>query len=383
MISTTRISSVIIVLTAFVALISGMGAGLARLGWHMDTMSSNWLLIHGPLMISGFLGTLICTERAVAIASRYPLSIIVPIINAVGTVTLLLMPHAIAAKILLTAGSIGLLVLFGLMLRLHPSRDMIVMALGAFCWGLGNGLWLGGHAVYQVVHLWVAFLVLTIVGERLELSRIRRLTPRAEQLFISAVSVYLSGVFLTIFNLDWGMRLLGTGAILQVAWLLRYDIARRTILQKGLPRYIAACLLTAYIWLGFAGLMALWKGAVYAGFDYSLILHAFLLGFVFSMIFGHMPIILPALTGLKLEYSPLFYGHLMLLHLTLLIRSTANLIQSVSIGQWGGLFNVLTILLFMGVTIFTLLRSNMPHRASAVEGELETETIEQSQELQR
>lgn len=369
MASTTRISSVIIVLIAFVALIGGMGAGLARLGWRMDTMSSNWLLIHGSLMISGFLGTLICTERAVAIASRYPLSMLVPIINAVGTVTLLLMPHAIAAMILLTAGSMGLLVLFSMMLRLHPSKDMVVMALGAFCWVLGNVLWLGGHPVYEVVHLWAAFLVLTIVGERLELSRVRRLTPRAEQLFIIAVSSYLGGAFLTIFNLDWGMRVLGIGAVLLAAWLLRYDIARRTILQNGLPRYIAACLLTGYIWLGFAGLMALWKGAVYAGFDYSLILHAFLLGFVFSMIFGHMPIILPALTGLKLEYSPLFYGHLMLLHITLVIRSTGNLIQSVSIGQWGGLFNVLTVLLFIGVTMFTLLRSNMPHRASAVEVE--------------
>jgi hypothetical protein len=369
MASTTRISSVIIVLIAFVALIGGMGAGLARLGWRMDTMSSSWLLIHGPLMISGFLGTLICTERAVAIASRYPLSILVPIINAAGTVTLLLMPHAIAAKALLTAGSIGLLVLFSVMLRLHPSRDMIVMAFGAFCWVLGNGLWLRGYPVPEIVHLWVAFLVLTIVGERLELSRVRRLTQRAEQLFIIAVSIYMSGVFFTIFNLDWGIRVLGIGAVLIAAWLLQYDIARRTIFQNGLPRYIAACLLTGYIWLGFAGLMAMWKGAVYGGFDYSLILHAFLLGFVFSMIFGHMPIILPALTGLKLEYSPLFYGHLMLLHITLVIRSTGNLIQSVSIGQWGGLFNVLTVLLFMGVTMFTLLRSNMPHRASTVEVE--------------
>jgi len=58
------------VLIVIMALLGGLGSGLARLGWPMDPMSQNWLLIHGPLMISGFLGTLICLERGVALASR-------------------------------------------------------------------------------------------------------------------------------------------------------------------------------------------------------------------------------------------------------------------------------------------------------------------------
>ena len=69
------------------ALLGGLGSGLARLGWQMDSMSQNRILIHGPLMISGFLGTLICLERAVALASRYRWSLIVPVVNALETLT--------------------------------------------------------------------------------------------------------------------------------------------------------------------------------------------------------------------------------------------------------------------------------------------------------
>lgn len=348
-------------LTVVVALLGGLGAGLARLGWQMDSMSQSWILIHGPLMISGFLGTLICLERAVALASRYRWSLIVPGVNALGAILLLAMRDALVAKLVLTMGSVGLLVLFGFMLRLHPSRDVVIMALGTACWVLGNALWASGQAVYQVVHLWTAFLILTIVGERLELSRVRRLTRNSENLLILSVAVYMAGVIWTIFNLNTGVRVLGIGAILMAGWLLRYDIARRTIQQTGLTRYIAACLLAGYIWLGFGGLLAVWHGAIYAGPAYESVLHAFLLGFVFSMIFGHAPIIIPALTGLQLQYKTVFYGHLSLLHLTLIYRMYGNLVGDFEARQWGALLNVCAVLLFLGVMMTTVIRTNIEH----------------------
>ena len=349
---------IVLLLAVAAALLGGLGSGLARLGWPMESVSQGWILVHGPLMISGFLGTLIGLERAVALAARYRWSLLVPAVNALGAVALLLLPDSSVPRLLLTLGSLGLVGLFGLMLRLHPSRDVLIMALGTACWLAGNALWLVGQPVYQVVHLWTAFLILTIVGERLELSRVRRLTRTSENLLALAAAVYLAGVVLTVFNLDAGVRLLGVGAVLLAAWLLRFDIARRTIRQTGLPRYIAACLLAGYFWLGFGGLMAVMKGAIYAGPDYAVILHAFLLGFVFSMIFGHAPIILPALTGLKLTYTPVFYGHWLLLHLTLIYRTYGSLSGQFTVQQNGGLFNVLTILLFLGVTLVTVFRSN-------------------------
>jgi hypothetical protein len=349
---------ILMLLTVLMALLGGLGSGLARLGWQMDPLSQNRILVHGPLMICGFLGTLICLERAVALASRYRWSLVVPLINAAGAGALLLARDAIIAKILLTGGSLGLLILFGLMLRLYPSRDMVIMALGTACWVVGNALWVAGQPIFQVVHLWTAFLVLTIVGERLELSRVRRLTPYMEQMLVLAVSVYLMGVSLSIFNLNVGIRLLGIGAVLMAAWLLRYDVARRTIYKTGLPRYIAACLLIGYVWLAVGGVIGVWKGALYAGPDYAAMLHAFLLGFVFSMIFGHAPIIVPALTGLRLNYHPIFYGHLLLLHGALAYRTYGSLVLDGNAQRWGGLMNVVAVLLFIIVTGSVLYRSN-------------------------
>ncbi|MCC7206757.1 MAG: hypothetical protein IT323_05595 [Anaerolineae bacterium] len=350
---------VLMLVVVAVALLGGLGAGLARLGVPMDAFSQSWAIVHGPLMISGFLGTLICLERAVALAAFRKWSMAVPLVNALGALALLLARDSILAKALLTAGSLGLVLMFGVMLRLHPTRDIAIMAAGAACWLVGNILWLAGAPVFQAVHWWTAFLILTIVGERLELSRVRRLTPVSVRLLLLATGIYLLGTLLTLVRLDLGMRVLGLGAISMAAWLLRYDVARRTIRQTGLTRYIAACLLSGYVWLGIGGLIAIWKAPVASGLDYESVLHAFLLGFVFSMIFGHMPLILPALSGLRLNYHPLFYMNLVLLHVTLVARILGNLTPDFALRQWGGLLNVITVLLFLAMTILTLARSNL------------------------
>lgn len=349
---------ILFALTVITALLGGMGAGLARLGWGMDSLSKGWMLVHGPLMICGFLGTLICLERGVALASRVRLSLAVPAVNAVGALALLLWPDSSAAKALLTAGSAGLVLLFAYMYRLHPSRDVGIMSAGAISWLVGNVLWLSGQPVHMTVHWWAAFLILTIVGERLELSRVRRLTRTQQTLLVLTVAVYLFGIALTQIQLELGVRVLGTGAILMAAWLLRYDVARRTVRQTGLPRYIAACLLLGYFWLGVGGAIAIWKGLLIAGPNYEMVLHAFLLGFVFSMIFGHMPIILPALTGLQVAFHPLFYVHLALLHLTLAYRIYGNLVLDQTARRWGGMLNVTAILLFLFVTAVTVIRAS-------------------------
>jgi len=106
-------------------------------------------------------------------------------------------------------------------------------------------------------------------------------------------------------------------------------------------------------------MLGVWKGALYAGPDYAAMLHAFLLGFVFSMIFGHAPIIVPALTGLRLAYSPIFYGHLILLHVMLAYRTYGSLAHDLEAQRWAGLFNVVAVLLFTGVTAGVLYRSNL------------------------
>ena len=57
-----------------------------------------------------------------------------------------------------------------------------------------------------------------------------------------------------------------------------------------------------YVWLlaaGLLGSLGRWLFMAAAGPAW----HALLLGFVFSMVFGHAPIILPALTGVRPRYA--------------------------------------------------------------------------------
>ena len=52
----------------FVALLTGVFAGLARLGVAVDAKAASLAGFHGPLMVAGFFGVVISLERAVAAA---------------------------------------------------------------------------------------------------------------------------------------------------------------------------------------------------------------------------------------------------------------------------------------------------------------------------
>ena len=162
-----------------------------------------------------------------------------------------------------------------------------------------------------------------------------------------AVGLFTLGLFISLFALDSGLRVAGVGLILLGAWLLRFDIARHTIKKTGLARYIAACLLPGYVWLVIAGGLWLMAGLPPNNLIIDAMLHTIFLGFVFSMIFGHAPIILPALLPVDITYRSIFYAPLVLLQGAVVVRVIADLTLNLTLRQWAGLFNVLAILLFL------------------------------------
>jgi len=83
-----------------------------------------------------------------------------------------------------------------------------------------------------------------------------------------------------------------------------------------------------------------------AGGPYDAMLHALFLGFVFAMIFGHAPIILPAVLGITVGFRRGFYAHLVLLHATLALRVAGDLLGWTPGRRWGGVLNVAALLLF-------------------------------------
>jgi branched-subunit amino acid permease len=83
-------------------------------------------------------------------------------------------------------------------------------------------------------------------------------------------------------------------------------------------------------------------------------LHTLFLGFVFGMIFGHAPVIFPAVLGRENNYGPHFYGHVGLLHASLALRVAADLAGLIVLRRWGGLLNGIALLLFLGVPVVAL-----------------------------
>jgi hypothetical protein len=140
-------------------------------------------------------------------------------------------------------------------------------------------------------------------------------------------------------------------------WLFQYDIARWTVWQTGLTRFIAVCLLSGYAWLGVGGVLTWHFAGILAGPYYDAMLHTVFVGFVFAMIFGHAPIILPAILSRSTSpYQPALYMPLLLLHTSLLLRVVGDLMGWWPGHQWGGLLNALAVLLFMIALVRGLLR---------------------------
>src|SRR5262245_1725406 len=106
--SSPRAGRFVLIALAGVSLLFGLWAGTVRLGWALPAPSESFIVYHGPLMIIGFLGTLIGLERAVALDRGWPYGI--PMLSAVSALSVLIglpgqlsAPPAIAAGLLLTA----------------------------------------------------------------------------------------------------------------------------------------------------------------------------------------------------------------------------------------------------------------------------------------
>jgi hypothetical protein len=194
-----------------------------------------------------------------------------------------------------------------------------------------------------------------IAGERRELARLRSPKPLVRVWFRLAVIILLAGLILSPWEFRLGVRIAGAGMIAMALWLLRYDLAWQNIKQPGLPCFMAAGLIAGYFWLAIGGIFWIWFARFFgAGPLYDAMVHTVFLGFVFSMIFAHGPIILPAITHMSLPFHYRFYIHAGLLHLSLLVRIAGDLALLPGGQQWGGMLSALAILMFLLSTIHAL-----------------------------
>jgi hypothetical protein len=342
------------------SLLAGLWGGLLLLGLPLPTLRAATAADHGPLMALGFLGTVISLERAVALRRRWAFA--APATAGAGGVALLAgLPAALGWALLCLAAVVFVLV-YAVVLTIDTAPHIVVMTAGAVCWYLATVLWFGGWTIPHLVPWLAGFLVFTILGERLELARVALLS-RASLRAVSVGGAALAvGLVLTAVSgrtAELGVRLAGAALIALALWGARYDVARRTVRIAGVTRFMAVCLLAGYAWLLVAGATWLASGDIGRSVGtYDLALHAVFLGFVMSMIFGHAPVIVPAVLGTPLPFRPWFYGHLAVLHLALILRLVVGDAGGVRLAwQVGGAGAEVAILAFLAVSAVAVVRA--------------------------
>jgi len=81
---------------------------------------------------------------------------------------------------------------------------------------------------------------------------------------------------------------------------------------------------------------------------------------VLSMVFGHALIILPAVTRLRISYSPVLYVPLAILHISLAVRMIGDLCEWSLLRQWSGVATVLAIAAFAAGLLWGALAGRRP-----------------------
>ncbi|TFD73998.1 hypothetical protein E3T48_13840 [Cryobacterium fucosi] len=354
----------VLLLAGGIALLAGLDGALLLLGLSAPIVSARLADVHGPLMVFGFVGTVVVLERAVAVRKKW--AFLAPAFLGAGGLAVLSPLPLLVGRLGFVAGSVMLLPIYLVIWRRAPSTSTAVQALGAMLGLMATVLWLGGVPVPQLVPAMTFYLVLTIAGERLELARISpTVDERAETRLLGVALSLAAGVVAALFWPLIGYPLLGIGTLALVAWLFRHDVATRLIRHHGLPRFMAACLLAGYAWLIVAGGSWLILGASYSGPAYDAVLHSVFLGFVMSMIMAHAPTILPAVLRRPLPYRPAMYGPAVLLHASLLVRVLIGDARGVAEAvQWGGVVNIVAVLAFVVVAVASVLRGAPVPRVS-------------------
>ena len=64
--------------------------------------------------------------------------------------------------------------------------------------------------------------------------------------------------------------------------------------------------------------------------------------------------IFPSILGVPINFQPAFYFHLALLHFSLALRIVSDLLLWNAGRMWGGMLNEIAILLFLGMTIYSV-----------------------------
>lgn len=335
------------------SLLAAIWSGWIRIGWNFPI--ANVATQHGALMVNSFLASLIFLERSVSFRNRWVL--LLPFINALSIVAFAFNLPAIAQLVFIVC-SCGFIAMCSYFIYTYKEAYYFIFLAGAICLLAGNIIWYRTNSFPSSVIWWMGFLLFTIVAERLELSRFLKLTSFKRNLLWACLVLFLVAISLP-FHLQ-GNILMAISIAMISLWLLKYDMARHSIKVKGQHRYSGLLLIAGYAWLLIMAVLLLFQNSF--AFGYDAVLHSFFIGFIFSMIFSHAVIILPAVTKLSVKLCrPFLYVWFVLLQISLVIRIVADILEDVPCRRIGGMVNGICILLFF-ISIVVIMKLELNKR---------------------
>jgi hypothetical protein len=338
-----------IVIFAMFCLLAGLWSGLTRIGW-------NTALIpitphHGAIMVGGFLGTLITLEKIIPLKRK--ILLLIPAFNALSVVFFFCGQPKVSFYILVVS-SASLVIVFLHYFRIQRSSIYFLMMTGAMCWLTGNILLLTKLFYPLAFPWWTAFALFIIAAERLELMKFLPVTKANKNMLVILLLTFIVGTLFSFHgtgNLICGLSLVGASL-----WLMRNDVIALNMKKSGLPVFVAFSLFAGYTALLLTGVFFFSLSDQWLTYD--AVVHAFFLGFVFSMIFAHGPIILPGILGIAITpFSKILYLWLVLLQTSWLVRVFADVFLAVETRKLSGALSAISILGYFVTMVIITLRS--------------------------
>ena len=379
----------ILLMGAALALLVGLDAALVRLGALAPVSSTDLGAIHGILMVYGFLGTAICLERAVALNSRW--AYLSPATSALAGIAAIVISQSRAVAnfiatlplpaylsrilpgyqsqrmlpaVLWTLSMITLIMIYRHVWRKRQASYAVLIQLVASCVGLcGILLWMRGLEVALIMPWWLFFLVLTIIGERLELARLafNEATEKRVLVWVGALVISLA---LTLIVPLLAYPLLGISLAALAIDMGYHDVALKTIRIPGIPRLSAVAMLAGYGWTMLPAALWITTPPTFSGYGYDAIVHALTVGFAVSMVIAHAPVIIPSVIRREVPYHLAMWVPLILFHLSLLIRFLSGAREAALPWRFGGTLGVCAFLLFVVTTASVTIANTRRERST-------------------
>lgn len=343
--------------------LSAISIGIWRIavirGFNLPPIPESWPS-HGEIMLGGFLASLIIFERMIAL----PIDglIWVPYLYAISA--LMLHTDNPFARYIHFAALAGWLLHRWLAYRkFHRWEKPLVESFALIT--LTSALMYPGGLIArpEVALQGLAFPIAVIAVERLEMSLLLKKTGSR------LVLIGLIGWLLLWNALSWrgipGLSVMGVITLILVGSIAFYDATLRVAQKQidGLHRFLRTALIFSYVWILLAAVAMTALSKISPAIFKDVLYHLIGLGFIFTMILGHAPLILSAALGkLPPEKAPVIPFFLFQIATVLRILGDFVLLKSVPFWQWSGwlsgLIHIISFFSYIAILIFCIRTRN-------------------------